>query len=93
VLVGLTFRTAWRLRKVADREAHPLARAALRAALPATAGFCWMTFFLSQCWSWYFYILFAQVAAMGRLHGVDREAPRETAVEGTAPAVPGGVLA
>lgn len=66
-LVVLTLREAYRLRRYAQQESNPLARAAMRAALPTACGFVLIAFFLSQSWSWYFYVLFGQVAAMGVL--------------------------
>ena len=66
-LVVFTLREAYRLRKHAQSESNALARAAMRAALPTACGFVLIAFFLSQSWSWYFYVMFGQVAAMGVL--------------------------
>ena len=66
-LVLLTLREAVRLRAYAQRESNALARSAMRAALPTACGFVLIAFFLSQSWSWYFYVMFGQVAAMGVL--------------------------
>jgi len=61
-LVGITLRTGVRLRdfKVSDAG---LGRAVRLSLLPGAAGFCLTAFFLSQSWSWFFYILFATSAA------------------------------
>lgn len=66
-LVVFTLREAHRLRKYAQSEPNVIARAAMRAALPTACGFVLIAFFLSQSWSWYFYVMFGQVAAMGVL--------------------------
>jgi len=63
MLVGLTLRGGYRLRKRRVEDAG-MERAVRRASLPAMCGFCVCAFFLSQCWSWFFFIMFAQSAAM-----------------------------
>ncbi len=64
VLVMLTFRSAYRLRKAEVPEDSPMERAVRRSLLPAVTGFCVAAFFLSQSWGWFLFILFAQSAAM-----------------------------
>jgi len=65
-LVVTTLRTGVGLREL-TRSDRGLARAARLSLLPSAAGFCLTAFFLSQSWSWFFYILFATSAAS---HGV-----------------------
>jgi len=61
-LVILTFRIAFRLRKAEVPEDRPIERAVRRSLFPSMAGFCVAAFFLSQCWSWFFFIILAQSA-------------------------------
>jgi putative inorganic carbon (HCO3(-)) transporter len=69
-LIGLGIRSAVRLRRHADIARTPLERAMLVALLPNLAGFLVSAFFLSQCWSWFIYIMVAQTAATERaFHG------------------------
>ena len=63
MLVGLTLRGGYRLRK-RRLDDTGMERAVRRAMLPAMCGFCICAFFLSQSWSWFFFIMFAQGAAM-----------------------------
>ena len=63
-LVVLTFMVAIRLRKADVPSDSPMDRAVRRALLPSIAGFCVSAFFLSQCWGWFFFLMFAQAAAM-----------------------------
>jgi len=63
-LVLLTFRIGYDLRKAEVPEDSPMERAVRRSLLPSMAGFSVAAFFLSQCWSWFFFIMFAQAAVM-----------------------------
>lgn len=63
-LVVLTIRFAYHLRKADVPEDSPMERAVRRSLFPSVAGFCVGAFFLSQCWNWFFFILFAQSAVM-----------------------------
>ena len=65
-LVFLSARTGYRVRAL-ERGDAGLVRAARKSLLPTVAGFCLTAFFLSQCWSWFFYIIFAQAASMEEL--------------------------
>ncbi len=61
-LVFLTIRTGHRCRKAQDPEDTDMERAVRRSLFPSMIGFCVTAFFLSQCWSWFMFILFAQGA-------------------------------
>lgn len=63
-LVVLTLRSARHLRKAYVPEDSPMERAVRRSLFPSMAGFCVAAFFLSQCWGWFFFIMFAQSAAL-----------------------------
>ena len=63
-LVILTFRVAYHLRKADVPDDKPMERAVRRSLFAAMAGFCVGAFFLSQCWNWFLFILFAQAAAL-----------------------------
>ncbi|MGB5813210.1 MAG: O-antigen ligase family protein, partial [Polyangiales bacterium] len=63
-LVFLTLRVAYDRRKADIPEDTPMQRAVRRSIFPSMVGFCVAGFFLSQCWSWFLFILFAQGAAM-----------------------------
>lgn len=63
-LVVLTFRVAYHRRKADEPEDTPMERAVRRSLFPSMVGFCVAAFFLSQCWSWFLFILFAQSATM-----------------------------
>ncbi|MBT8451117.1 MAG: O-antigen ligase family protein [Deltaproteobacteria bacterium] len=73
MLVGLTFRTAYHLRKDEVPEDSPVERAVRRSLFPSMVGFCVAAFFLSQCWSWFLFILFAQSATMYEIWKPDQE--------------------
>ena len=64
MLVVLTFRVAYRLRKADVPADSPMERAVRRSLLASMAGFCVAAFFLSQCWGWFFFIMFAQGAVV-----------------------------
>ena len=61
-LVLLTIRTGYRTRKREDPDETLMERAVRRSLFPSTIGFCVAAFFLSQCWSWFLFILFAEGA-------------------------------
>jgi O-antigen ligase len=85
-LVFLTVRTGYRGRKKEEADETPMQRAVRRSLLPSMVGFCVAAFFLSQCWSWFLFILFAQGAVA---HGIweSADAPiRKRADLGTMPA-------
>ncbi|MEM7434224.1 MAG: O-antigen ligase family protein [Myxococcota bacterium] len=63
-LVLLTLRTGYQYRKAEVPADTPAERAVRRSLLPSMVGFCVAGFFLSQCWSWFLFILFAQGAAI-----------------------------
>lgn len=62
-LVIHSFKSAKRARERRDAIADPLERAAAGALLPTLAGFFTSAFFLSQCWGWFTFILFALAGA------------------------------
>ena len=66
-LVLLTFRVGRRIRKLDSPEDSPTERAVRRSVFPSMVGFCVAAFFLSQCWSWFMFIQFAQAAAIDGL--------------------------
>ena len=63
-LVFLTFRVAYQRRKADVPEDSPIERAVRRSVFPSMMGFCVAAFFLSQCWSWFLFILFAESATL-----------------------------
>ncbi len=63
-LVFLTFRVAYHRRKADVPEDSPIERAVRRSVFPSMVGFCVAAFFLSQCWSWFLFILFAEAATL-----------------------------
>ena len=70
-LVLLTFRIGYRRRKAEVPEDSPIERAVRRSLFPSMVGFCVAAFFLSQCWSWFLFILFAQAATMYEIWSLD----------------------
>ncbi len=66
-LVFLTVRLAYHHRKADVPEDDPMGQAVRRSMFPSMVGFCVAAFFLSQCWSWFLFILFAQSAAMEQI--------------------------
>ena len=68
-LVFLTIRTGYRVRKKDDPDESPMERAVRRSLFPSMVGFCVSAFFLSQCWSWFMFILFAEGAVAYELWG------------------------
>jgi putative inorganic carbon (hco3(-)) transporter len=66
VLIVLSLRSAIRLRQIAATATSPVERALLSGGLPNLVGFLVSAFFLSQCWSWFIYIMCAQLAATER---------------------------
>jgi O-antigen ligase len=65
-MVVLSFRSAVRVRRRRDELEDPLERAAASSLLPTMTAFFISAFFLSQCWSWFTFILLALVAATER---------------------------
>jgi O-antigen ligase len=65
-LVVLSFRSAWRTRLRREEIEDPVERAAMGALFPTLVAFFISAFFLSQCWSWFTFILLATVAAAER---------------------------
>jgi putative inorganic carbon (hco3(-)) transporter len=65
-MVVLTFRSAFRLRGRRQELSDPLERAAAGSLFPTVVAFFISAFFLSQCWSWFTFILLALVAATER---------------------------
>jgi O-antigen ligase len=65
-MVGLSFRSAKRTRDRRQELADPLERAAAGALFPTMVAYFTSAFFLSQCWTWFTYILLALVAATER---------------------------
>jgi O-antigen ligase len=65
-MVVLSFRSAARLRRRRDELEDPLERSAVASLLPTMVAFWIAAFFLSQCWSWFTFILLALVAATER---------------------------
>jgi hypothetical protein len=53
-------------------------------------GFCVAAFFLSQCWSWFLVILFAQAATMYEIWSPDAERSHSDDAVGVAQAYVGG---
>jgi len=72
-LVILTFRVAYRRRKAEVPEDSPIERAVRRSVFPSMMGFCVAAFFLSQCWSWFLFILFAESATLYEIWKPDPE--------------------
>ncbi|MEI6224619.1 MAG: O-antigen ligase family protein [Deltaproteobacteria bacterium] len=65
-MVVLSFKSAFRLRKRRDELDDPLERAAVGSLFPTIVAFFISAFFLSQCWSWFTFILLALIAATER---------------------------
>jgi putative inorganic carbon (hco3(-)) transporter len=65
-MVVLSFKSASRLRKRREELAEPIERAAVGALFPTIVAFFISAFFLSQCWSWFTFILLALIAATER---------------------------
>ena len=82
-LVALTFRVGFRLRKASVPEDTPMERAVRRSLFPSMTGFCVAAFFLSQCWSWFLFILFAQSATMYEIWKPNLERPQPDEDVGT----------
>ena len=87
-LVLLTIRTAYRGRKTEDPSDTPMERAVRRSLFPSMVGFCVAAFFLSQCWSWFLFILFAQGAVAHEIWKPPLAQSREPRGLGTEPACP-----
>lgn len=66
-LVLLTIRTAHRSRKAEVSDDSPMERPVRRSLFPSMVGFCVAVFFLSQCWSWFLFILFAEAAVAQKI--------------------------
>ncbi len=65
-MVVLSFRSAVRVRRRRNELDDPMERAAASSLLPTMTAFFISAFFLSQCWSWFTFILLALVAATER---------------------------
>jgi putative inorganic carbon (HCO3(-)) transporter len=65
-MVVLSFRSAFRLRGRRSELEDPLERAAVGSLFPTIVAYFISAFFLSQCWSWFTFILFAVIAATER---------------------------
>jgi putative inorganic carbon (HCO3(-)) transporter len=65
-LIVLGLRSCIRLRRLLPTATSPLEAALLSSCLPNLVGFLVSAFFLSQCWSWFIYIMCAQAAATER---------------------------
>ncbi|MEI7703972.1 MAG: O-antigen ligase family protein [Deltaproteobacteria bacterium] len=78
-LVVLSFQSAKRVRARSKELDDPLERAAAGALLPTMVAYFIAAFFLSQCWSWFTYILLALVAA------TERTLPPKTEPQGVTP--------
>lgn len=89
-LVVLTFRVAYHRRKADVPDDSPMERAVRRSLFPSMVGFCVAAFFLSQCWSWFLFILFAQAATMYEIWKPDTEASHSDEDVGTIHAFPSG---
>ena len=85
-LVFLTIRTGYRTRKKDDPDESPMERAVRRSLFPSIVGFCVSAFFLSQCWSWFMFILFAEGAVAYELWGADPAPALDEDAIGTMPA-------
>ena len=75
-LVFLTIRLAYHRRKAEVFEDNPMERAVRRSMFPSMIGFCVAAFFLSQCWSWFLFILFAQSAAIEEIWNAEPDTPQ-----------------
>lgn len=75
-LVFLTIRLAYRSRKADVPKDEPMERAVRRSMFPSMIGFCVAAFFLSQCWSWFLFILFAQSASIYEIWNAEPEPSR-----------------
>jgi O-antigen ligase len=89
-LVLLTFRIGYRRRKAEVPEDSSIERAVRRSLFPSMVGFCVAAFFLSQCWSWFLFILFAQAATMYEIWSPDAERSHSDDAVGVAQAYVGG---
>jgi len=65
-MVVLSFQSAGRVRKRRQELTDPLERAAAGSLFPTITAFFISAFFLSQCWSWFTFILLALIAATER---------------------------
>lgn len=65
-MVVLSFQSARRVRARRNELGDPLARAAAGSLFPTMWAFFISAFFLSQCWSWFTFILLAMVSATER---------------------------
>ena len=79
-LVLLSLRVGHRSRKLEPPGDTPLERAVRRSMLPSMVGFCVAAFFLSQCWSWFMFILFAQAAV---IHSIWNAEPETAGMDAT----------
>lgn len=82
-LVALTFQVAYHRRKAEVPEDSPMERAVRRSLFPSMMGFCVAAFFLSQCWSWFLFILFAEAASMYEIWKPEPDASRSDENVGT----------
>jgi len=82
-LVVLTFRVAYHRRKADVPEDSPMERAVRRSLFPSMMGFCVAAFFLSQCWSWFLFILFAEAASMYEIWKPEPDASQSEVDVGT----------
>jgi len=87
-LVLLTIRTAYRGRKAVVPDDTPMERAVRRSLFPSMIGFCVAAFFLSQCWSWFLFILFAEGAVAQEIWRPPAAQSKEPGDLGTVPACP-----
>ena len=85
-LVFLTVRTGYRSRRAEDPDETDVERAVRRSLFASMVGFCVAAFFLSQCWSWFLFILFAQGAVAHEIWERDDGANRQSVHLGTMPA-------
>jgi len=69
VLVARTLWSGWLLRRRAGAAATAAHEAVMGASFSNAVGFFAAAFFLSQCWGWFFYILFALTDATHRTFG------------------------
>jgi putative inorganic carbon (HCO3(-)) transporter len=65
-MVVISFKSASRVRGRREELTEPLERAAAGSLFPTIVAYFISAFFLSQCWSWFTFILFAVIAATER---------------------------
>jgi len=82
-LVVLSLRIGYHLRKAHVPEDGPIESAVRRSLFPAMAGFLVAAFFITECWGYFMFIMFAQAATMHEIWKLKLGAFRMGATVGT----------